>query len=496
MQITELQEQQLAKKKIELTKLQQQLINFDRGFKPANLQAAATVGNGIKQFSPTKTEELIALYLSKKAQKNIVNFVPASGAATRMFKFLFEAYNKQQFFDDGQLEKFFSQLHQFPFYSALQKSVGEYLPNDKNYRNSVIQTLLFESPFKFAEKPKGLIPFHQYNGWPRLAFEEHFFEAKSYAENNNTIRLHFTISEEHKEGFEHVLQQIKHNYKVNLNLQLDVTFSYQQGHTDIVAVYENHQPVYTEDGSFLFRPGGHGALIENLNNLTEDLIIIKNIDNVLPPFFAETLAKYKQLLAGYLLQIEHELFDLQKRFSSLGFSEQLQAQTQAFAKKFLDVKDGLDLNEAHKLNAFLFKPLRVCGMVKNEGEPGGGPFWVKNSLGETSLQIVEKSQIDTSIPKQNEILNQSTHFNPVDLVCSVKNFAGTKYNLHQFVDTSTGFITEKSYNGKTIKAQELPGLWNGAMANWHTIFVEVPLITFNPVKTINDLLKPNHLKSE
>ncbi len=492
MELDGIAKKQLAEKGISLEKFETQLNNFQKGFPFSNLQNPATEESGIFTKSEEEIENLANLFDRDKGQNEIIKFVPASGAASRMFKFLFEASNAEIEPTDKDYKTFFEGIEKFPFFENLSAELQQLAKGKFEEKRKFLKVLLNEKPFAFGKKPKAMIPFHKTNNLPRLAIEEHFAETEFFGANNGKLQLHFTISPEHKTMFELESEKLKLKYQSIYPNGIEVTFSEQMESTDMVAVLEDNSPVKTTEG-FLFRPGGHGALIENLNNLNADLIFIKNIDNVLPPFFHAKNGKYKRFMGGVLLQITKELFQLQKNFSEYGYSEKLAYAAQHFAKSALGIS-FININSSELLKSFLFKPVRVCGMVKNEGEPGGGPFWVKQTNGATTLQIVEKSQVDLNNAKQVEILNSATHFNPVDIVCSTKNYAGKKYNLLDFVDSETGFITEKSHEGKTIKAQELPGLWNGAMANWHTVFVEVPLVTFNPVKTINDLLKPNHLK--
>lgn len=492
MNLGDVAKKQLDEKGISIEKFKIQLKNFEKGFPFANLQKPATGQSGILIHADSQIENFASLFERGKKQIQIIKFVPASGAASRMFKFLFEASNAETEPNDKDYKTFFEGIDKFPFFENLSAELQQLANGKFEEKRKFLKVLLNDEPFAFGKKPKAMIPFHKTNNLPRLAIEEHFAETEFFGANNGKLQLHFTISPEHKTMFEEESEKLKLKYQSIYPNGIEVSFSEQMESTDVVAVLEDNTPVESSNG-YLFRPGGHGALIENLNNLDSDLIFIKNIDNVLPPFFHTENGKYKRYMAGVLLQITKQLFQLQKNFVEHGYTEKLTEAAQNFAKTDLGIST-LNLKSTELLESFLFKPVRVCGMVKNEGEPGGGPFWVKQTNGATTLQIVEKSQVDLNNPEQVEILNSATHFNPVDIVCSTKNYAGKKYNLLDFVDSETGFITEKSHEGKTIKAQELPGLWNGAMANWHTIFVEVPLVTFNPVKTINDLLKPNHLK--
>lgn len=483
---------QLNQKGIKEEIFNEQIANFKTGFPYANLNRAATPNDGIQLYSEKAQTQFALDFEHAQSQLDILKFVPASGAASRMFKFLFTALNADSFPNDDLLRQFFKDLEKFPFYRAIPKAYLEDL-STFNEQKKLVDLLLNHQPFQFGIKPKAMIPFHKGANGFRLSFEEHFAEALFFANGKNGLRLHFTISPEHKEMFEAQKAIMLDSYEELFENGIEVTFSEQKSSTDVIAVGLENNPVATE-GGFLFRPGGHGALIENLNDVDADVIFVKNIDNVLPPVFHDVNGFFKRFMGGVLLHLQNQLFELQRNFHQHGFSHELANKAEHFASSELGMKEIVDLGDELKLKSFLFKPVRVCGMVKNEGEPGGGPFWVESQNGETSLQIVEKSQIDIDNEKQLVILENSTHFNPVDIVCGTRDFKGKKFNLKEFVDPTTGFITYKSHEGKEIKAQELPGLWNGAMANWHTLFVEVPLVTFNPVKTVNDLLKENHQK--
>jgi len=353
----------------------------------------------------------------------------------------------------------------------------------------------------YSNKPKGLIRFHKYPDYTRTAFEEHLAEALHYAKNyKGTAQLHLTISEEHKKLFARKLKKCKSAFEKKYDGKLKVSFSYQKPSTDTIAVDMENVPYRDVNQSLLFRPGGHGALIENLNELKADIVFIKNIDNVVPDRLKEATYTYKEALGGVLLKYQKQMFDYITLLDNkkLELSEDQLNEMLDFATNILCIKapKTLKTNDLKELRTYLFnkfnRPIRVCGMVKNEGEPGGGPFWVKNSDNSSSLQIIESSQIDHEDKKQSDIFNASTHFNPVDLACGIKNFEGKKFDLTQFIDPESGFISKKSHNGTPLKAMELPGLWNGAMSDWNTIFIEVPSITFNPVKTIFDLLRVEH----
>lgn len=351
--------------------------------------------------------------------------------------------------------------------------------------------------FDFASKPKGILPFHKYATRIATPIEEHLYECGYYSTTNGKSYLHFTVSESHQTQFEQIINEIRSNVENETQTKVEVSYSYQDKSTDTIAVNMNDKAFRTEEGKLLFRPGGHGALIGNLNRLDADIIFIKNIDNVIL-HNNETIALYKKALAGILLELQQEIFACLNLMDLYTIDDKQIEEIKSFLKAKLNVsvKADFDLytfeNKIKVLREILDRPIRVCGMVINEGEPGGGPFWVKNGGKGASLQIVESSQVDLTNKKQAKIMANATHFNPVDLVCATRNYKNEKFDLHQFVDENAGFIVEKNYQGKDIKGYELPGLWNGAMANWLSVFVEVPLITFNPVKTVNDLLKEAH----
>jgi hypothetical protein len=364
--------------------------------------------------------------------------------------------------------------------------------------NSIIDFLLLEKGLNYAALPKGLLKFHKYNNTSRTAFEEHFVEAADYSSDiHGEASIHFTLSPEHIYKFKNLIQHTIEGYEQNLNVRFNITYSIQKPGTDTIAVDLNNQPFCESDGSLLFRPGGHGALLENLNELNGDIIFIKNIDNIVPDRLKEETYKYKKAIGGLLVEFQEEVWKYLRLLEAGNVHEDLLDEIIQFTNDQLNIplafSASLSNDEKVKILFSKFnRPIRVCGMVKNEGEPGGGPFWTKNSNGELSLQIVESSQIDMDNTEQKNIFKSSTHFNPVDLVCGVKDYKGFNFNLLNYTDPATGFISIKSKDGRELKALELPGLWNGAMADWITIFVEVPIITFNPVKTVNDLLREEH----
>ncbi|WP_121064841.1 DUF4301 family protein [Maribacter vaceletii] len=509
MQLTDNDKVQLEKKGISAEKVRNQIETFSEGIPFVNLEKAAIVGEGIYKFSSNDEKTLIKYYNSFPENLSILKFVPASGAASRMFKALFnflDSYNyKEETFkeyltrtNDKSMEAFVNKIEAFPFYNKVKELIAGKTSNENEVIFLFVKQLLSEEGLNYGFFPKGLLPFHDYIKYTATPFEEHLLESAVYAKSGAKANLHFTISEQHKEMFLKEYTAIKDRVVKKTGMEYNISYSFQKSATDTIAVDMDNKPFRNSDGSILFRPGGHGALIENLNEQDADVIFIKNIDNVVVPENMETLANSKKILAGVLLQVQQKAFKFIEFLENSTASEEELQKIKKFLEERLNVRFIENFNSytvQEKISVLkdkLNRPIRVCGMVKNEGEPGGGPFWVKDSSGRTSLQIIESAQIDMSIESQAAIVKNATHFNPVDLVCGVKNYKGEKYNLLNFVDIKQGFITGKTKEGRELKALELPGLWNGAMAFWNTIFVEVPLETFNPVKTVNDLLKPSH----
>lgn len=479
------------------------------------LRSAATLDNGILKFSEHYQSELGKLYTSRLSNLETVKFVPASGAATRMFKDLFRFldtydYERESLNSYTNHEKadairlFLIGLEKFPFYTLVMEKIKSAYPKFESLSEGrqlyiFIEMMLKEKGLNYGTFPKGLLPFHKYADSTSTSFEEHLYEAAGYNTNDKgDSQLHFTISKEHLEAFKDEFERIKKKVEEKTNTNFSITYSFQKPETDTIAVTKDNEPFRTEDGSLLFRPGGHGALIENLNDLDADIIYIKNIDNVVVRKYQDEVSSYKKVLAGKLIEIQDEVFRILHAIDQKKPSEAELKDIKKFLVQQLNVRLPLDFDKFSDKYKFQFlreslnRPIRVCGMVINEGEPGGGPFWIKSESGRLILQIIEAPQINKKDHRQEEILNHATHFNPVDLVCGVRNYHGKKFNLQNFVDPETGFITQKTMGGKVLKALELPGLWNGAMANWISVFVEVPLTTFNPVKTVNDLLKSAH----
>ncbi|MEO8533623.1 MAG: DUF4301 family protein [Flavobacterium sp.] len=498
---------------ISFEKILKQLEIFKNGIAKSNLISPATINNGILSLTEKDFEEKANFFDDQKEKLKLKKFVPASGAASRMFKFLtaflndfdiqketINAYINRK--KDSNLSIFIVAMDKFPFFKDLDKKLREIYPDfetlERDFKNYYfIKLLLSTDYFDFANKPKAVLPFHQYKTHTAIPIEEHLNECVHYTTANQISNLHFTVSESHQSLFEKAVEGIKAKVEKGSGTLINIGYSYQNKSTDSITVDSKNKIVRDKNEALIFRPGGHGALIENLNELDADIIFIKNIDNVIQNHI-DKITLYKKALAGILIEIQKKVFGYLNAIEKQEIKEDNMDDIVRFLTKKLNIQMTKDFNKFTfenkiiKIKGLLNRPIRVCGMVKNEGEPGGGPFWVMNDKGKISLQIVETSQVDLTNTKQLEILSAATHFNPVDLVCGIKNYKNEKFDLKDFVDSKAGFIVEKSVDGKTVKSYELPGLWNGAMANWLTIFVAVPLITFNPVKTVNDLLKPAH----
>jgi hypothetical protein len=499
--------EQLNQKGITQQQLQQQLEAFKTGFPCLRLSAAATKQRGINVVTAEERKSFLKTWKKYLATNpRVVKFVPASGAASRMFKNLYAFLDgSEEQPNDEFIRQFFAQIHQYAFFSALNdvctrqqgKDIDQ-LMADGQYK-TIVRNLLLPEGLNYGNLPKGLLAFHNYPEGPRTPFEEHLVEGALYAATaDRNVNIHFTVSHQHRELFQALMEKVVPGLEEKYNVHYHITFSEQKSSTDTVAATPEGEPFRTEDGRLLFRPGGHGALIENLNDLDDaDIIFIKNIDNVVPDHLKPVTVENKQLLAGILITIQHKVFEYLELLDS---GEYTHAQLEGIIRfmrddlcvrnpelKLLEDAD-LVIHMREKLN----RPIRVCGMVPNVAEPGGGPFFAYNSDGPISLQNLESSQIDTSDTESVKMFQSGTHFNPVDLVCSTRDYQGNHFNLLDYIDHQTGFISSKSKDGRVLQALELPGLWNGAMSDWTTIFVEVPIETFNPVKTTADLLRPEH----
>ena len=504
--LTQQDKELIAKKHISEETLERQLEQFKTGFPYLRLAGAASPGNGVMVTDDSQQNQYLGAwedYLT--GNHTVLKFVPASGAASRMFKNLFEFLDGDSDVPDNDFMKiFFAHISSFAFYDALNDAcvvnegkTVEDLIDEGDYK-AVVACLLNDGGLNYGKLPKGLLQFHAYTDSVRTPLEEHLVEGALYAAGKDgNVNVHFTVSPEHRKLFEELVETKKGEYEKQFGVKYNISFSEQKSSTDTVAATPDNEPFRDEDGTIVFRPGGHGALIENLNDLDADIIFIKNIDNVVPDKLKDMTVKFKKVIAGVLVSLQKEAFQYIELLDSGRYTHQQLEQIIRFLRDKLnncnpELKYLEDTELAIYLRKKLNRPMRVCGMVKNVGEPGGGPFLAYNHDGTISLQILESSQIDKNNGEYVKMFNSGTHFNPVDLVCGVKDYKGNRFDLAKYVDPQTGFISSKSKNGKEQKALELPGLWNGAMSDWNTVFVEVPLETFNPVKTVNDLLREQH----
>ena len=515
--------QQIKGRGISPEEMERQMALFNTARPYLKLKGPCVPGKGIAVFTREEQKTLATLYEKEKQKRSLTKFVPASGAASRMFKVLLSYLNRP-----GEIEKdavnrdalagkasapnkserallvFMEGVSRFAFFQdlslALSKggmSMTEFL--NKGLFRDIISLLLTEEGLDYAALPKGLLLFHGYPEGNRTAFEEHLVEAVSYAcDAANRCSLHFTVSPEHLERFQACLKEVGPIHEKQFGIQYELGFSMQKTSTDTLAVDLENRPFRLADGRLLLRPGGHGALLENLNDLQGDIVFIKNIDNVVPDYLKNETTAWKKIAGGYLISMQNRIAHYMKELAAESTPTGLLEEAVFFLEKDLliamppAVETAGPEERKRWVMGRLNHPVRVCGMVKNTGEPGGGPFWVIGKSGEISLQIVETAQIDPDDKEQQAMLAGSTHFNPVDLVCGVRDWRGEPFDLREFVDLDTVFISQKSKDGKDLKALEHPGLWNGSMAHWITLFVEVPAITFNPVKTVNDLLRKEH----
>ncbi len=458
-------------------RVEEQISHFKEGFPPLPISRAASSSDGILRLDDKALAAAERYYIESLSGVKVVKFVPASGAATRMFKELFEFVN-----DDKRtkgIDYLLENIERFAFYPELKAILGS-----ETDPKAVVSAIIGKG-LNYGSKPKGLVTFHSYADGNRKAIEEHLVEGALYGSTNGVANIHFTVSTEHRASFIELLEGVVPRYEAKFEVKYEISFSEQSPSTDTIAVNPDNSLFRGDDGALLFRPAGHGALIENLNAIDADIIYIKNIDNVTTDALRGDTTTYKRALAGTLLSLQDRAFEYLKALEVGGAELESIAE---FIESNLGVKLPADYG-SKILREVLDRPIRVCGMVRNQGEPGGGPFWVKSADGSESLQIAESSQISA---EDAHLMASATHFNPADLVCGVKDSKGNKFDLRQFVDHTTGFISEKSSGGKQLRAQELPGLWNGSMAKWNTIFVEVPVSTFSPVKIVQDLLRAEH----
>ncbi|EGN57409.1 hypothetical protein Premu_2011 [Hallella multisaccharivorax DSM 17128] len=503
--LTQQDKQQIEGRGMTIAQVEHQLREIEQGFPFLKLEAAAAVGKGITVEDGKGQKAAMDKWQAyKDAGHKIVKFVPASGAASRMFKNMFAFLNADYDVPQTDFEKeFFTHIRHFAFYDALNakclENNGKDIPaliKESDYK-VVVANLLNKEGLNYGQLPKGLLLFHRYDDGVRTPMEEHLVEAALYAGSKGEAHIHYTVSHDHLQLFEQKVEEKKDAYEKKYGVRYDISFSEQKPSTDTIAANPDNTPFRNDDGTLLFRPGGHGALIENLNDIDADVVFIKNIDNVVPDRLKADTVRWKQVIGGVLVDVQEKIFDYLRVLDSGVYNHTKVEEIIRFVQQVLccrraDLKQLEDGDLVPYLRKKLNRPLRVCGVVRNVGEPGGGPFLAYNQDGTVSPQILESSQIDMSNNKYVEMFTSSTHFNPVDLVCAIKNYKGEHFDLPKYVDAQTGFISSKSKNGKALKALELPGLWNGAMSDWNTVFVEVPLTTFNPVKTVNDLLRDTH----
>jgi hypothetical protein len=494
-----------------------QVETFRKGLPFTILNRPATIGDGILKINEYELERLAGIFRGASAERQLIKFVPASGEASRMFRLPHSFYNHYDEIDHkiiraeaekGDIDQeaflnFIENIKKFAFYDDLEsvmEASGRDIEDDisKGRFKELLAHLLTSRGLNYADLPKGLVKFHRYTDHSRTPFEEHLVEVASYARDKSGIaRIHFTVAEEHETQIRDHIENVRRRYEVE-GVVFDITFSVQRPSTDTIAVDLNNKPFRTDDDKLFFRAAGHGALLENLNDLRGDIVFIKNIDNVVPDRFKSEIYFYKKALAGHLMELQKEIFHYLGILSRNDLDEKMTVNILRFLEERLStfVPEDFEKLSREEKKMFIFsklnRPIRVCGIVKNQGEPGGGPFWVRHSDGTLSLQIVESAQIDMENPEQKRIWESSTHFNPVDIVCGVRDYRGRQFDLRDFRDPTTALVSMRSKDGKYLKALELPGLWNGSMANWITIFIEVPIVTFNPVKTLLDLLREEH----
>ncbi len=507
--------EQASMRGISKENLMEQIEIFSRGTPFVRLLRPCTIDDGIVRLREEEHLELLALYEKAAQQGRLGKFVPASGAATRMFKNLtwfceqpedVRTSIKERVKDDEKFKAIWetlSNLKEFAFYDELEAAMAkDGLDIDRAMESGDFQTvlvyLLTDKGLSYNSLPKGLLKFHKYADHTRTALEEHLVEALNYScDASGVCRIHFTVSPRYRSSFEIHLEALKNKYKFASDAELDVDLSEQSPSTDTIAVDMKNRPLRDSSGRLVFRPGGHGSLLKNLNELKGDIVFLKNVDNVVPDREKGPTYLYKKLLTGYLIKLQRMAFDYLRALDADKVYPDLIEEIAQFCQTSLNLclqeeLEGAKENVSAVLKKYLNRPIRVCGMVENRGEAGGGPFWVVDYDGNISMQIVEMSQIDKDSPTQLVILESSTHFNPVFIACGLRNYDGENFDLFEFRDPRAVFITTKYMNGRELRALEWPGLWNGSMAYWNTVFVEVPSEIFNPVKTINDLLQERH----
>lgn len=491
--------QQIERSGLDLNAVKKQLDMYRQGSTFFKLNRPCTISDGILSFTPAQRKKLISFYEDESEKYKLIKFVPASGAASRMFSEWFSAMEAGGFNSSSLTQSFLSNFKKYPFYSLIKqnKSASEFI-KQKNIR-SLLDYVLSAKGLNFGWLPKALIPFHLYHAEDaRTALEEHLFEAAQYIRGAGDIcNLHFTISQEHKKDVNKKIKSVKSKYENLGRIKYKISYSVQSPATNMLAVDENNLPLRDAAGNIIFRPGGHGSLLTNLQNLDADFIFIKNVDNIAPEKLLKKILPYKKMLGGLALQIQREIFAILRQLENNEINSRQIEEIKKYCSRINIVFPRSLSRQSLKIQkqiifSSLNRPLRVCAMVRNEGEPGGAPFWVEERDGSRTLQIVESGHIDKNNHKQMKVWSSAQYFNPVDMVCCTKNYRGEKFNLDIYVNHDAFLITRKNEKGRSLKALESPGLWNGGMAYWNTVFVELPIIVFNPVKTVNDLLRPEH----
>lgn len=482
---------------------------FEKGTSPVTLNRPCMIGDGIVRIDENDMPEMIYVYEQAMQAGRVLKFVPASGAATRMFKDWYRILGQEGCSSEKEWVEFSANLRKYAFWDDLKQVINKNKENleeliQTKQDKTIIEYILNSKGMNYAFLPKALLKFHRYPDETRTALEEHLIEGILYAQGPGRLcRIHLTLSEEHRSGVVNYLSEVKSKYEKRFGVNIDMTISTQQSSTNTISMDMDNRPFRDASGHLLFRPGGHGALLKNLNELNGDIVVLKNIDNVVPDRLMPAVVHYKKVIGGYLVKLQEKTFHYLRLLESQKIEEDKINEIASFCNNMLYLGIPQKFNKLtlpEKCAIFfekLNRPIRVCGMVKNEGEPGGGPFWVekRGAQGELSLQIVEESQINTGSERQKAIWRDATHFNPVDIVCGVRDYHNRKFDLQKYVDKNAFFISNKFEKGRAIKTLEYPGLWNGAMAYWNTIFIEVPIETFNPVKTVDDLLRMQHLNS-
>ncbi len=502
---TESDLESISKEGLTVKELSSQLEILHSETIPLKLDRPCSIGDGIIVIPDSDREALIFRHNRFAAKGKMTKFVPASGAASRMFRSWFSYYEMEGFNDTKEAEILKNEIIRFAFYDDLSDIISR---DGRNIHDilrgnisEILEYILTSKGLNYAHLPKALLKFHAYPDRNRTSLEEHLVEATMYVQDHSHIcRIHITVSEEHKSDVEDYISSIREYYETGYNMKFEISLSTQLSSTNTIAVDTEGKPFRDNAGRLVFRPGGHGALLKNLNTIEEDIIFVKNIDNIVPDRLKPETVLYKKILGGYLAGLQEEIFHYLRFLNENEPDEKQFSEIADFCRKKLfavlpsDFEKFSDTRKKEFVFGMLNRPLRVCGMVRNEGEPGGGPFWVEGKDGAQSLQIVEEVQIDAKSEEQKAIWKSSTYFNPVDLVCGIRDYRGEKFDLKRYVDRDTHIVSGKSYEGKPLKVLELPGLWNGSMSEWNTIFVEVPLITFNPVKTVEDLLRDEHFE--